>query len=333
KTYSHLSMGTPVARVERTNNTTTSLEFQFHGLANNTLAAVAQGGTINASFTYAPFGERLESTDGGAPQSAGLAAHKRRSNDKYEDDLSALAYYGARYYDKTLIGWTQSDPLFRFEPDAAWISPRKANLYVFTLQNSLRYLDPDGRAPRTEREWLHAQDAQTPRDEVVRTTDGGAVLRGPSSPTSRGNVEPVNFIPGLAGKVSQFLLHPDPPSPVDKPGGPRGGTSSSGPDARLGNLADRAALPNTRINLLPKSDASPARTKNDKMKESSTLNDALDQESGIRGAQQASRGPKSYDDGTPARGGAKIESIEKSKQNTQTRLNNIKSKDDVDDID
>jgi RHS repeat-associated protein len=147
KIYSHLSLGTPVARVERTGNTTTSMEFQFHGLANNTLAAVAQSGTINASFTYAPFGERLESTDGGAPQNAGLAAHKRRSNDKYEDDLSALAYYGARYYDKTLIGWTQSDPLFRFAPDSAWRNPRKASLYTFSLNNSLRYLDPDGREP------------------------------------------------------------------------------------------------------------------------------------------------------------------------------------------
>jgi RHS repeat-associated protein len=141
--YSHLSLGTPVARVERTSNTATTTEFQFHGLASNTIAAVAQSGTINASFSYAPFGERLESTDAGANQ--GVAVHKRRSNDKYEDDLSSLAYYGARYYDKTLIGWTQGDPLFRFSPDSAWVEPRKANIYGFSLNNSLRYIDPDGR--------------------------------------------------------------------------------------------------------------------------------------------------------------------------------------------
>jgi hypothetical protein len=74
--YSHLSLGTPVARVDRTANTTTALEYQFHGLANNTLAAVAHNGTINASFNTAPFGEVIEATNGGGSTN-GLAAHKR----------------------------------------------------------------------------------------------------------------------------------------------------------------------------------------------------------------------------------------------------------------
>ena len=141
--YTNVSMGTPVARVDRTADTTTTVEFQFHGLASNTIAAVAQNGTINASFSYAPFGEVLEATNaGGASQ--GTAVHKRRFNDKFEDDIGGLTYYGARFYDKTLIGWTQSDPLYRFDPDGAWAQPRKANLYTFSLQNSVRYIDPDG---------------------------------------------------------------------------------------------------------------------------------------------------------------------------------------------
>jgi RHS repeat-associated protein len=146
KTYSHVSEGTPIARIERTGPTTatTKIEYQFHGLANNTLAAVAKDGTINASFSYAPFGEILESTNGGGAAS-GASVHRRRLNDKYEDDVSGLAYYGFRFYDKTLLGWTQADPLYRFRPDATWTTPRKGNLYAFTIQNSLRYLDPDGR--------------------------------------------------------------------------------------------------------------------------------------------------------------------------------------------
>jgi RHS repeat-associated protein len=149
--YSHLSLGTPVARVDRTGGAgATTLEYQFHGLASNTIAAVAHDGTINASFSYAPFGEVIEATDAGAP-SAGVAAHVRRPNDKYEDDLSALAYYGARYYDKTLIGWTQADPLYLRVPDAAQMStPRRANIYQFSLNNPLRYLDPDGLDPSSK---------------------------------------------------------------------------------------------------------------------------------------------------------------------------------------
>jgi RHS repeat-associated protein len=145
KIYSHVSMGTPVVRVERTSDTATAVELQFHGLASNTIAAVAQNGTINASFSYAPFGEVLEATNaGGATQ--GIPVHRRRFNDKFEDDIGGLTYYGARYFDKTLIGWSQADPLYIRAPDAAQLStPRRANIYAFSLNNSLRHIDPDGR--------------------------------------------------------------------------------------------------------------------------------------------------------------------------------------------
>ncbi|MDQ3580148.1 MAG: hypothetical protein M3495_00275 [Pseudomonadota bacterium] len=80
--YSHLSLGTPVARVDRTSNTSAPVEFQFHGLASNTIAAVSDTGTINASFSYAPFGEVIEATNSGGA-SVGTAAHMRRMNDKF----------------------------------------------------------------------------------------------------------------------------------------------------------------------------------------------------------------------------------------------------------
>ena len=67
-------------------------------------------------------------------------------NDKYSDSLSSLAYYGARYYDRVQIGWTQSDPLYRYVPDRDLILPRTANLYSFALNNTNRYVDPDGRS-------------------------------------------------------------------------------------------------------------------------------------------------------------------------------------------
>jgi RHS repeat-associated protein len=108
---------------------------------------VAADGSPNASFVYTPFGSVAESTDGGGAFN-GVAAHDRRQNDKYVDALSRLAYYGARYYDGTLIGWTNADPLYLHVPDAGQTSsPRRANLYSFSLQNPLRYTDPDGMDP------------------------------------------------------------------------------------------------------------------------------------------------------------------------------------------
>lgn len=146
--YAHVSLGTPIARLERTPGGP-SVEYQFHGLSNNTLAAIDQAtGTVNASFMYAPFGEIVEGTDAGGG-AAGIAKHRRRMNDKYVDELSDLAYYGFRYYDKRSMTWTQSDPLYRFAPDAAWDTPRHANLYTMTLNNPLRYIDPDGRETLT----------------------------------------------------------------------------------------------------------------------------------------------------------------------------------------
>lgn len=142
--YVHVAMGTPVARINRTAATTTSTEYQFHGLAGSTLAAVDTNGTINASFSYAPFGEVIESTNGGGGR-AGTAVHKRLWNDKQRDDLTDLSYYGARYYDRTLMGWTQIDPLYLRIPDLGKQStPRRSNLAVFSLNNPIRYVDPDG---------------------------------------------------------------------------------------------------------------------------------------------------------------------------------------------
>ncbi len=65
-------------------------------------------------------------------------------NDKFVDEVTSLAYYGARYYDPTELTWTQSDPKYRCAPDGAWKQPRRALLYSFVGGNPLRYLDPDG---------------------------------------------------------------------------------------------------------------------------------------------------------------------------------------------
>jgi RHS repeat-associated protein len=66
---------------------------------------------------------------------------------KEQDQLTDLSYYGARYFDPLSLTWTQADPLFRFAPDMAWDQPRRANLYSFSLNNPLRYMDPDGENP------------------------------------------------------------------------------------------------------------------------------------------------------------------------------------------
>jgi RHS repeat-associated protein len=144
--YTYIALGKPVIRTDRGPDKDPVVEYEFYGMADGTLASVDQAtGNVNTSFSYAPFGEVIEAVDSGGDE--GLASHPRRWNDKYQDVLSSLTYYGARYYDNTSMTWTQGDPLYRFAPDAAWTSPRRGNLFSFSLNNSLRYLDPDGRNP------------------------------------------------------------------------------------------------------------------------------------------------------------------------------------------
>jgi RHS repeat-associated protein len=68
---------------------------------------------------------------------------------KEHDQLTSLSYYGFRFYDRLTLTWTQADPLYRLVPDLAWDEPRRANLYSFSLNNPLRYIDPD---------WLEGYD-------------------------------------------------------------------------------------------------------------------------------------------------------------------------------
>jgi RHS repeat-associated protein len=144
--YSYITLGNPVARIDRVADRQTNTEYLYRGLAGSTLTAVDQAtGNVNASFSYTPYGAVIEAVDGGSTE--GLASTKRQWNDKFIDDISGLAYYGVRYYDRTTMTWTQSDPLFRFAPDAASNAPRRSNLYSYSLNNSLRYIDPDGRFP------------------------------------------------------------------------------------------------------------------------------------------------------------------------------------------
>jgi len=66
---------------------------------------------------------------------------------KEADQLSRLNYYGYRYYDPLSLTWTQADPLYRVAPDRAYDQPRRMSLYSFSLNNPVRYMDPDGRDP------------------------------------------------------------------------------------------------------------------------------------------------------------------------------------------
>ncbi len=124
------------------------LDLLYSGVLGSLLAVVGTPTTpdpanhgLLARYFFGPFGELLARA--GTEQDD----FHRLFNGKEHDELTSLSYYGFRFYDRLTLTWTQADPLYRFEPDLAWDEPRRGNLYTFSMNNPLRYLDPDGRNP------------------------------------------------------------------------------------------------------------------------------------------------------------------------------------------
>ncbi|SHE86002.1 RHS repeat-associated core domain-containing protein [Flavobacterium fontis] len=61
-------------------------------------------------------------------------------NGKELDEETGLYYYGARYFDPKVSIWLSVDPLAEKFPN---VSP-----YNYCLQNPIRFIDPDGKAPK-----------------------------------------------------------------------------------------------------------------------------------------------------------------------------------------
>lgn len=151
--------GAPVARIQ--NGDVANAAMLISSTLGHLLAAVAPDGTALARFTYGPFGEIVRAEGAAADQ------FRRRFNGKELDDFTDLAYYGFRYYDRLTMTWTQPDPLFRVAPDVALESPRDAALYAFSLNNPVRFVDPDGLQSEPRPPSDPSQNGD-PNDPVVR---------------------------------------------------------------------------------------------------------------------------------------------------------------------
>ena len=79
---------------------------------------------------YLPYGELL------VDEHSSSEDIPYKFNGKELDQETGLYYYGARYYDPRISLWMSVDPIADLKN---WISP-----YVYTKDNPLRYIDPDG---------------------------------------------------------------------------------------------------------------------------------------------------------------------------------------------
>ena len=99
-------------------------------------------GNVLERHDYLPFGE--ECTTGPCATNPGLeAGQARKFTGKERDTETGLDYFGARYYGSKIGRFITVDPVMSVKD--ALVNPQKWNRYAYSLNNPLRYVDPDGR--------------------------------------------------------------------------------------------------------------------------------------------------------------------------------------------
>jgi len=109
-------------------------------------------GAVYQDLEYFPYGETWVE-DGGSGQMP-----MYRFTGKELDPETGLYYFGARYYDPVLSRWISADPIFgKYLPTGdrekdknlpgygGVYRPINLNLYTYSYQNPIKYLDPDGK--------------------------------------------------------------------------------------------------------------------------------------------------------------------------------------------
>jgi len=117
---------------------------------------------------YLPFGEELFAGVGGRTPQLGYSSGdgvRQQFTSKERDNETNLDYSGARYYASTQGRFTSADPLFiemkRLPHPQAW------NLYSYTRNNPLKYVDDDGMEVRVD---CGASDGKNFKQCVEQTT-------------------------------------------------------------------------------------------------------------------------------------------------------------------
>jgi RHS repeat-associated protein len=122
-------------RVARLQDDGSDLLYYLNDHLGSTVAVVDTAGTLRNWYQYRPFGDLLA-------DSRSAPNHYEYTGKERDGELGIdWLYYGARYYDPELRRFTSVDP--QAEQYPSW-SP-----YVYTLDNPMKYVDPDGQAAET----------------------------------------------------------------------------------------------------------------------------------------------------------------------------------------
>ena len=116
----------------------------------STRVVTGEDQSVLSRHDYLPFGEEIGAGMGNRGQATGVSGYTASRTDgptqkftgKERDAESQLDYFGARYFSGAGGRFTSADAPFA---DQGAADPQRWNLYTYTRNNPLKYVDPDGR--------------------------------------------------------------------------------------------------------------------------------------------------------------------------------------------
>jgi RHS repeat-associated protein len=162
------------------------------------LQAGTQGDQVRR-YDYLPYGPELLAGGRTPELGYGLASPRQRFTGRERDVETGLDYFVARYYSPAQGRFTSPDPIY-FQA-AMLEDPQRFNLYAYTRDNPLRYVDPTGKA-------IELSSDQKTRDEQLKAlceaigTDSCHYLYSNREKDRHGNLTGRYFVGVLTGGPS-----------------------------------------------------------------------------------------------------------------------------------
>jgi RHS repeat-associated protein len=147
--YFHDGLGRLAAEYSSQAPTGAGTSYLFTDMLGSVRAITSDSGSIGECYDYLPFGRMLSASDNGRnigcfqpdPDTQFSSRLPQKFTGKERDAETGLDYFGARYFSAPQGRFTTPDPLMA---SAKISNPQTWNRYSYTLNNPLRFVDPDG---------------------------------------------------------------------------------------------------------------------------------------------------------------------------------------------
>ena len=143
----YYGLGRIIAKSEKGNGVQAGekIYYYHHDNLGSTMLITDEAGEVVFEQDYAPFGQDLYKAGTYEKPEQKVEAGYKYTGQK-EDSLTGLYYYNARYYDPEISRFNRED-----EYQGELSNPQSQNLYIYVVQNPMKYVDPSGNIPQIDR--------------------------------------------------------------------------------------------------------------------------------------------------------------------------------------